>query len=76
MARQQASEYVAIGFSQTVLLYCPAFDLTELTTGADYIHSAELVNMRYPRQTLPDRIFAGSPADAGTYANLRHDNPA
>lgn len=53
----------------------PLFDLTEFTTGADYIHSAELVNMRYPRQTLPDQTIAGSPADAGTYATFRGCDP-
>ena len=34
----------------------PLDDFTEFTTSADYIHSAELVNLRYSRQTLPVRI--------------------
>src|SRR5262249_233559 len=34
---------------QTQKSSCP-FDLTEFTTDADYIHSANLVNMRYSRQ--------------------------
>ena len=30
----------------------PLTDLTEITTSADYIHSAELVNIRYPRRPV------------------------
>ena len=30
----------------------PLLDFTELTMNADYIHSAELVNTRYPRQSV------------------------
>jgi hypothetical protein len=39
----------------------PLIDFTELATGADYIHSAELVNMRYPRQTVLTPIGPGTP---------------
>ena len=47
---------------------CPLVDFTEFTTSADYIHSAELVNTRYPHQTVlrpnaPETTHkAGNPA--------------
>lgn len=41
----------------TVLNPC-LIDFTEFTMSADYIHSAELVNTRYPRQTVGS-VFQG-----------------
>jgi len=51
MARQQALD------SQEKKAWSTVFksrlvDFTEFTMSADYIHSAELVNTRYPRQTV------------------------
>jgi hypothetical protein len=36
-------------------------DIADFTMSADYIHSAELVNMRYSRQTVLSAIILGSP---------------
>ena len=46
MAPQQA--WPKVGLCKIAL---PLIDLTEFTTGADYIHTAELVNMGYSSQT-------------------------
>jgi hypothetical protein len=52
------------------------FDITDLTICADYIHSAELVNMRYSHQIVPNAIAAGSPVNRETCATYWHDRSA
>jgi len=55
MARQQARPEVGPG-----KVAQPLIDLTEFTTGADYIHSAELVNIGYSRQTFLSAMRPGN----------------